>query len=495
MKKLICGILVVLLLLCSACTQKQTFESVLAEANALHKAQTEMVPEESIRDYIPTLPETELGFTEEELVSLTKDIGHNFNGEKRVTFSQAKQDVDLLFRVFRYCYGAFEYFGGDEVFGKAQAAVLDDLNALGVSFDASDMTTVLRKHLAFIQDGHFYINTSPIPELQSYFSTKELIFEQDKQGYFSQIDGEKQYLLSIDGDTETEGYMKLSIGSDGRLTYRLGMLDDANARNKVVNVAFEKTTVSLMLDNAAFTQTYDPLPAYSEDWEAEVPVVACRDYTQEDSFRSFVGAAIRLREEPMAILDLRGNRGGDGGAVQAWLNNYDYYGIAKNLYGKGAFQLTTRASSYIFACNLSSYSYPTAHNDPYDYLMHLYQSGENGCILQKEDAKLSWNNAKGLLFVLMDNHIASGGEWLLAALRTRENVIFVGTNSAGMILGSGGQNIALPNSKIHFAFGNSLLLSYDERVFQEGRGFLPDIWVSGDALERVNALIAYYKLA
>jgi hypothetical protein len=39
------------------------------------------------------------------------------------------------------------------------------------------------------------------------------------------------------------------------------------------------------------------------------------------------------------------------------------------------------------------------------------------------------------------------------------------------------------------------LLSYDERVFQEGRGFLPDIWVSGDALERVKALIGYYQVA
>jgi C-terminal processing protease CtpA/Prc len=127
--------------------------------------------------------------------------------------------------------------------------------------------------------------------------------------------------------------------------------------------------------------------------------------------------------------------------------------------------------------------------------MNLYQSGENGYTLLKEDAELKWNNGKGLLFVLMDNRTVSGGEWLLAALRTRGNVVFVGTNSAGMILGSSGQSIALPNSKIHLYFGTSLMLSYDERVFQEGRGFLPDIWVNGDALERVKALIDYYQVA
>ena len=498
MKKLICCILVVLFLLLSACASGSDFDTLLRQANALHKAQAEMVPEESIRDYVTTLLETELGFTEEELVSLTEGIWRNFDGEKRVTLLQAKQDVDLLFRVLRYCYGAYEYFGGDEIFEKARSAVVNDLEALGDAFEARDMAAVLRKNLAFIQDGHFYINTSPIPEMQSYFRTEELVFELDKSGYFAQVDGEKQYLLSIDGDTDLEEYMKLSIGCDGGLTYHLGMLYDKTIRNKLVNAAFEKTNISLVLDNSASTQTYHLEPAYSEDWEGEVPVVACRDYTQEDAFRSFVGAAIRLREESVAILDLRGNEGGDGGAVQAWLNNYDYKGIAKNLYGKGAFYLTTRASNYIFACNLLSYSFPTAHVDTcesYDYLMHLYQSGENGYIIQKDEAELKWNNGKGLLFVLMDSHTVSGGEWLLAALRTRGNVVFVGTNSAGMIIGSGGQNIALPNSKTHIGFGSSLLLSYDERVFKEGRGFLPDIWVSGDALERVKALINYYKIA
>ncbi|HWR19627.1 MAG TPA: S41 family peptidase [Clostridia bacterium] len=496
MKKLICCILVVLFLLLSACASGSDFDTVLREANALHKAQLNMVPESSIHDFIPSLLETDVGFTEEELVSLTKSLNQSFNGEKRVTLTQAKQDVDLLFRVLHYCYGAYEYFGGDEVFDEAKDAVLNDLGALGNAFEVRDMETVLRNNLAFIQDGHFYMNYSPLPEMQSYFSTEELIFQLDKGGYFAQVDGEKQYLLSVDGNTDLEDYMKLSIGSDGWLTYRLGMLSDTNLRSKLINAAFEQTTVSLMLNNAADAQSYDQTLAYSEDWKGEVPVVACRDYTQEDAFRSFVSAAIRLREEPVAILDLRGNGGGDGGAVQAWLNNYDYNGIAKNLYGKGAFYISSRAAGYLISYNLSSYSFPTKSSDKYyEVLMNLYQRGMNGHILMKDDAKLRWNNPNGLLFVLMDSDTMSGGELLLAALRTRGNVVFVGTNSAGMILGSGGQNIALPNSKIHIGFGNSLLLSYDERVFQEGRGFLPDIWVSGDALERVKALISYYQEA
>jgi len=499
MKKLICGILAFLLLLCSACAQEQTFESVLAEANALHKAQAEMVPEENIRDYVPTLPQAEVGFTEEELISLTRGIGRNFNGEKRVTLSQAKQDVDLLFRIFRYCYGAYEYFGGDEVFEEAKSAVLDDLGALQNAFKASDMAAVLRKYLMFIHDGHFSINNSPILELQSYFSTEDFAFEQDRRGYFSKVDGEKQYLLSVDGNTEIEGYMQRSIGPGGELTYYLGMLGEKNVRNKIVNAAFEKTTVSLMLDNAAFTQAYDAAPAYSEDWEGEVPVIACRDLTSPETCKSFISSAPRLSSYDVAVLDLRGNGGGSPEAVKQWLNAYDSNGLAEYWFATSSMYRSGRAIYYILARTMdagaSYFSLWDKDNSQRNSYMRLYHTGINFYNISRENIPLKQLEAEGLLFVLMDNLDFSGGEALLFALRNRQNTILVGTNSRGGLLGGTGQQVVLPNTKITVSYGSGLMFWYDERVFQEGRGFLPDIWVSGDALERVQKLITYYGIA
>lgn len=492
MKKLICGILIVLLLLCSACAGGSDFNMLLREANALHKAQINMVSESSIHDFLPTLPETDVGFTEEELISLTKNLGRVGDENKLITISQAKQDIDLLFRALRYCYGSYEYFGGDDAFEEAQTAILSDIGALGASFQMGELIKALRERLSFIQDGHFSIGGKPIIARYCYFSSEHPEFVRDEIGYYAILDDSKQYVRSIDGDSDIEAYMKLSIGSDGRLVYSIGTLSAQTSKQFPVSVAFESKTLELTLSKAVDQQTYDTMIPYSADWDADVPVVACRDYRQEDAFRSFVGAANRLSEEPAAILDLRGNKGGGVREVQAWLNSYDYNGIAKNLYGKGYFYLETRASYYLKACSLSSYA---EFSDSYDQLMYFYQNGENSPVLLRDDAKLRWNNANGLLVVLMDSDTVSGGEWLLGALRTRKNVIFVGTNSAGMLLSGAEQQITLPNSKIHFAFGNALLLSYDERVFQEGRGFLPDIWVSGDALERVNALIDYYQVA
>lgn len=496
MKKIICGILVVILLLYSACAQEQTFESVLADANALHKAQAEMVPEVNIRDYVTMLPETELGFTEEELVSLTEGIGHKFNNTKSITLTEAKEDVELLFRVLRYCYGVYEYFGGDEVFIEAKASVLNDLEALGNGFKASDMTTVLRKQLAFLQDGHFFINTATTLEMQSYFSTEELTFNRDKHGFYSLIEGEKQYLLSVDGDTDLEGYIKLSIGPNGELTYRLGMLYDNTIRNKLVSAAFEKTTVSLKLANSVFIKAYDPMLTYSEDWESDVPVVACRDLTTPETCNRFINSASRLSTQKIAILDLRGNHGGSPDAVKQWLDTYGPDGLEEYYLGTNSIYRSGRALSYILARTMeagANYLYLwDKNNDQRNYYMREYLNGKNAYKILRENIQLKQLEAEGILFVLMDNGDYSAGEALLFALRNRQNAIFIGSNSSGCLLGGTGQQVVLPNSKITFTYGNGLMLWYDDRVFQEGRGFLPDIWVNGDALERVQKLIEYY---
>jgi hypothetical protein len=497
MKRLLCGILVFFCFFLTACTGKNeiAFQTVLDDANALHKAQTEMTVSDNIEKFKPVLPITDVGFTEGELVSLTKGLSRTFNGSKQITRMQAEQDVKLLFRVLKYCYTPYVYFGGDKVFGAAQDAILDDLAILKSPFEVNVLVSVLKERLAFIKDGHFLMNATPIPKMYSYFSADELVFEQEKRGYCAQVDGKKQYLLSVNGDTDIKSYMKLSIGPDGGLTYRLGMLDDANARSIAANAAFEKSVIVLTLDNIVLTHFYDRSPAYSENREGIVPVVVYRDCMQHDFHEEFLSSAKRLRGESVAIIDLRGNGGGSGDLANEWLNVYDPEGIAKNGRGVGLLSSMSRASGYLSAYYLR-YN-PFLSQLPgfnYEECMELYRHGWNWYERTKNDDGLRFFESDGLLFVLMDSHTISAGEWLLSALRTRENTVFIGMNSAGMLLGGTGEQLALPNSGIRFTFGFSLLLSYDERVFEEGRGFLPDIWVSGDALERVQKLIEYYGL-
>lgn len=497
MKRLLCGILVLLCFFLAACAEKSgsAFQAVLDETNALHEAQTQMVPAGSIRDYLPELPEKELGFTEEELILLTEGLGLNSDYYKRVTLAQAKQDVDLLLRALRYGYGPYEYFGGDEAFGEAQAAILDELGALKNSFRGSKMISVLRNRLSFVKDGHFSVNFQPIPEMFFYFNSDAFVFEQDEHGFFTQVNDEKQYLLSVNGDTDLQNYMKCSIASDGRLIYSLGTLLSAGTQSPSLMAVFEHETMWLPLEMYTAGADYDAQEAYHENWDGLVPVVSCRNFMQQASYKSFLGAAERLKDVPVAILDLRANMGGSAAVVREWLTCYDADGIAKNCYGIGCFSITTRAANYLTAQKLQYLPKLQPKDELYAYYMEEYRNGTDNYYVFNDSGALEWCDAENLLFVLMDHDTASAAEWLLSALRTRENTVFVGTNSAGLLVGGPDEWIKLPNSGIYISFGVSMLLTYDERVFEEGRGFLPDVWVNGDALEQTEKLIEYYGLA
>jgi hypothetical protein len=276
------------------------------------------------------------------------------------------------------------------------------------------------------------------------------------------------------------------------------MLYDKAVRNKPVSAAFEKTVVSLMLDNSAFTRAYEPALTFSEDWESEVPVVACRDLTSPETCNSFISSASRLSSYEVAILDLRGNRGGSPDAVKQWLNAYDSNGLSEYWFGTSSMYRSGRALCYILARTMdagaSYFSLWDKNNSQRNYYMQLYRTGINFYDISRENIPLKQLKAGGLLFVLMDNYDFSAGEVMLFALRNRQNTIFVGTNSRGGLLGGTGQKVVLPHTKITFTYGSGLMFWYDERVFQEGRGFMPDIWVSGDALERVQKLITYYGI-
>lgn len=99
-----------------------------------------------------------------------------------------------------------------------------------------------------------------------------------------------------------------------------------------------------------------------------------------------------------------------------------------------------------------------------------------------------------LLFVLVDSRTFSASEWLMAALRNKDNVIFVGTNSGGGLMSDSAINVVLPSSRINIRCGFSLRFYYDDTVFSEGTGFCPDIWISTDAMEHTLKLISYYGL-
>ena len=100
----------------------------------------------------------------------------------------------------------------------------------------------------------------------------------------------------------------------------------------------------------------------------------------------------------------------------------------------------------------------------------------------------------GFTFAVQDLYTLGTGESVLCQLRSIENLLTVGSPTAGGV--STGNPVAayLPHSGLRISWGTKIQrLETDEPV--DGIGFRPDLWVPpGEALSRVEAMIGYYGL-
>jgi hypothetical protein len=466
------------------------FGTVLENINTMHFSDMEKLPKENIRNYERVLESQEVGLSESELVSITNK--NNFNAAASLTPDQAKKDIDLLFRSLFYCYGPYEFFGGKPAFDEAQQKLIKKFETFGESFSAAQLEEAIRSTLAFINDGHLLVNDVAVNKHETYYCDESIPFFKDEKGYYTGSGNQKRYLISVEGSGELDDYMKLSIDNEGKLVYYLGTLMTSGQQKRMVSAAFEDVTKAIALYESVTPSSYEG----DQSGPSGIPVIACRDFDQyaED----FIGSAGQIASSPVAILDIRGNSLGRASTAEEWLKAYGPEVTAGNFNGVGSSFLYSKAYCYIYAENLSRYqplSSDMSVKEEYDFYMKEYKYNTNQCIQYVDsERKLSFGESETLLFVLTDNETASSAENLIAALRGRENVIFAGTNSRGRMLSGPGCRVRLPASGIFVSFGPMLQFFYDESVYTENRGFYPDIWVSGDALKKINSLISRYSI-
>ncbi|WP_443660226.1 S41 family peptidase [Clostridium algidicarnis] len=444
----------------------------------------------------------ELGIPEDSLqyinIALDTDSFLNDNNLIELDKNDAISDVNFLFNLLKYSYAGYSYFGGDITFENAKENIIKSINSHPAeNINSSQLENILDINTKFIQDGHFSINNNSPLNHYLYYSNESICVNKSKNGYYIIENGERLYIKSINDSYDFNNYLKLSINSKGYPCYHIGILDNSNNPSKI-KVIFQSQSKEVIkhidLKKGNPKVCSDDKLNYKYSKRNDVPIITMRKMYDTDvndkSTKLFAESAISLKDEPVMILDIRGNSGGQDIAPITWFENFTGEIPQIESY---SLQLCSLINNYIARLAMKNIDYeilPAELKKEYDEEMQKANVEFNTWYASKTEEKRHKNNT--IIFVLIDNKVASSGESFINYLKTLENVILVGTNTSGVYISNVYTRSQLSSSHININFGNTIILN---KYCEEGKGFQPDIWIDNeDSLDRVLKLINQFRI-
>lgn len=136
--------------------------------------------------------------------------------------------MDLLFRVLKYGYGAYQFFGGDDVFLAAKQGILAELDGFpGKDVNPGQLAELLQRQLSLIQDGHFSIGGKKMCRRYRFFARFDTEFD-ECGGRFYPRQAPDRWAAAVEGEDPSR-WMKPSIDCDGEVFYCLGAVSDSDS--------------------------------------------------------------------------------------------------------------------------------------------------------------------------------------------------------------------------------------------------------------------------
>ncbi len=463
-----------------------TLNEVIREANDLRKSTLMQEPEL----YLHNMDEKFNLLTDEQLIAFTTKK----DKKEMITLEKGLEDIESAFYILKAFYGAYQYFGGDEVFNKAKMETMDYLRTLGQKdkvISSEELRDVLCEGLSFIRDGHFVIENKFLNKFQYTYCNVDFDIIKSGDDYWI-LYNEKYYkILKIQHNEELEYYIKYTIDQDGNLMYGIFQVMDAA-------IASEKGTLELQYGDEVIQIEFSwsmLLPnrekhelVYERTEVKGIPVIRISSTSVtvdglDSQLNDFVRSATYDKKNKSMIIDLRGNGGGDDQVYEKWFVKYSNYQSQRLI---SVLKKKTRLS---YLAQLSTYD---------EWILGLDNPSEIHLndILKEEWSEYhqsgKWTTNENRLYVLIDKRVASSGEGFVSLLRTLDNVVFVGSNTAGMTFSLANSYKYLPNSGIYMYFGEGICI-YENAGNKDTIGFLPDIWVSPEeALELVVKMHSNY---
>ncbi|MCL1882772.1 MAG: S41 family peptidase [Defluviitaleaceae bacterium] len=402
----------------------------------------------------------------------------------KLTHAEIRYELDFLFELLRYGYGAYQYFGGDAVFCALRESMLvrleymDDPLCINVYRDGL-LLPALR---SVIVDNHFRVGEHSVGARSQFFLDDRFIIRRVDSLYIINIEGEAYVVHEVrNSDWQIIYGILPTITQEGEFAWAFGYVLYGLCRSEEA-LPFE---ISALLENVntgdsrVFASVLPPISnafvsheeIFSISVHYGVAVLQNRRFFEipgDRSIRGFPHTGRRLRHEPILILDLRGHSGGN-----------DLYGL--QWMGQYAGQ---RPNSSMMFANAGLYTRTVSELSPW-----MQSDSPPHWEIRDYDVAPAIIQNNNLLIVLTDSFIGSSGDAFVGFLRQLENVLIVGTNTSGTLLTGNVGSAVLPSSRFEIAFGTTLSIRPDLSPF-EGVGFMPDLWVPpNESLERVLKMI------
>jgi len=411
-----------------------------------------------------------------------------------ISAAEAIYDINIFFSVLSGSYGPYIYFGGDEHFLPIRDNIIETLHTQNI-WDIEDIAHILHNKMSqIVNDGHFDIKGTWLRANYRFFSYSGQ-FDKCSDGFRNRLNGlyvkrlvllcypglylnlEDSFKLSMDESASSFFYsivIPLRVQDMESLPYRLTVFYE----NELSETIYLEMKSEIWPDAAEDTSLsfVDGFPIIS------VQEMGHPDSDEPDGYsaRRFLTYAEYVRDEPVLILDLRNNMGGNTLLPIQWLYILTGEHIPRNHFVLDAVNYSLAIERFGQKGTRDPLS-RTAYFEPFDDYHIIHYSPEDRIVPNKQ-----------LIVVLINRNTFSAAEGMVDLIFNIENTLVIGQNTGGGLLtASGARRMMLPHSGIDFNFGTSIL-THPEGHFREGVGLAPDIWVLGDALTATLSMLNAY---
>lgn len=402
------------------------------------------------------------------------------SGREVVTPEMAIEDTNMLFTLLEDVYCGYTR-NNEATFAIAKQAILDYVNEQEEVYRLT-LAETIREQLRFLNDAHIKIDYQGLqPMKKTYYeigTTYQTPMFYECDGKYYRV-GYTAALKTIHDDSNLPAYLKPILNLDGSISYQLYMR--SNEILSDVQLSFddgECITIALIADRQQYEdEDVKTAISYAHPRKMMYPKIGKDEKKQTDKF---LKQADEFKESNIAILDLRGNTGGNAILSYEWILHYT--GSKRNGIGQRFLRMPLEDERFIQLMNENA----DQSIQDLTYVANLLKLENEGYLLQQDDNRIIQDT---ILFVLQDGGTASAAEMLIDQLHTVDHVIFVGTPTLGALHGSTMMSIYLEHTGMQVSFGN-LCTIYPDAYANEYEGIQPDIWISSqDALTYVLSFI------